>query len=207
MRRRTYKFTAADVDCKLCTEFVKKIGCTADACICLPERIEAGVVAYEEALMSILPDDIGFLHRLPGLVRNYQYFCQADHLTRIHELDATLGILRWRNTPQYYAAMYLLTATKELHSRMANCFLDRGIDFKFATIPGISMEGLCLYNAAYQIYSGKENRVIPGIGDAEYLSDPTMTLILNALLISRYGMDVFNLKRRGPNSKWASPPK
>ncbi len=207
MRRRTYKFTAEDVDCNLCTEFSKKTGCSAGTCICLPERIEAGVVSYDEALMSILPDDIGFPQRLPGLIRNYQYFCQVDHLTRMHELDAALGILSWRNTPRYYAAMYLLTSSKELHNRMANCFLDRGIDFKFATIPGISIEGLCLYNAAYQIYSGEENRVIPGIGDAEHLSDSSLTLILNALLISRYGMDVFNLKRRGPNKKWASPPK
>ncbi len=197
MRRRTYQFTAEDVDCKLCTEFVKKVGCTAAACVCLPERIEAGVVAYEEAVMSILPPAYGFPERLPCLIKDYRYFCQSDHMTRMHEIDSAMGILRWRNTRQYYAAMYLLTATKELHRRMANCFLPRGIDFSFATLPGISQEGLCLFNAARLIYYGMEEQVIPGIGCADQLSDAGLTLILNAMLIARYGMDVFNLTQKG----------
>lgn len=28
----TFKYTPADVDCKLCTEYVKKFGCTACGC-------------------------------------------------------------------------------------------------------------------------------------------------------------------------------
>ena len=42
----TFKYTPADVDCKLCTEYVKKFGCTACGCPWMAERIEAGVVAY-----------------------------------------------------------------------------------------------------------------------------------------------------------------
>ena len=39
----TFKYTPADVDCKLCTEYVKKFGCTACGCPWMAERIEAGV--------------------------------------------------------------------------------------------------------------------------------------------------------------------
>ena len=28
----TFKYTPADVDCKLCTEYVKKFGCTSCGC-------------------------------------------------------------------------------------------------------------------------------------------------------------------------------
>ena len=42
----TFKYTPADVDCKLCTEYVKKFGCTACGCPWMAERIEAGVVGY-----------------------------------------------------------------------------------------------------------------------------------------------------------------
>ena len=42
----TFKYTPADVDCKLCTEYVKKFGCTACGCPWMAERIETGVVGY-----------------------------------------------------------------------------------------------------------------------------------------------------------------
>ena len=40
----TFKYTPKDVSCQLCTEYVKKLGCTALRCPWLAERIEAGVV-------------------------------------------------------------------------------------------------------------------------------------------------------------------
>ena len=43
----TFKYTPADVDCKLCTEYVKKFGCTACGCPWMAERIEAGVVTMQ----------------------------------------------------------------------------------------------------------------------------------------------------------------
>ena len=42
----TFKYTPKDVSCQLCTEYVKKQGCTALRCPWLAERIEAGVVGY-----------------------------------------------------------------------------------------------------------------------------------------------------------------
>ena len=41
-----FKYTPKDVSCQLCTEYVKKLGCTALRCPWLAERIEAGVVGY-----------------------------------------------------------------------------------------------------------------------------------------------------------------
>lgn len=37
----TFKYTPKDVSCQLCTEYVKKLGCTALCCPWLAERIEA----------------------------------------------------------------------------------------------------------------------------------------------------------------------
>ena len=42
----TFKYSPQDVSCQLCTEYVKKVGCTALRCPWLAERIEAGVVGY-----------------------------------------------------------------------------------------------------------------------------------------------------------------
>ena len=38
----TFKYSPQDVSCQLCTEYVKKVGCTALRCPWLAERISAG---------------------------------------------------------------------------------------------------------------------------------------------------------------------
>ena len=60
----TFKYTPKDVSCQLCTEYVKKLGCTALRCPWLAERIEAGVVGYSEKTgktydASVLLEDDG----------------------------------------------------------------------------------------------------------------------------------------------------
>ena len=57
----TFKYTPADVDCKLCTEYVKKFGCTACGCPWMAERIEAGVVGYRER--KPIYDQMNAIHR------------------------------------------------------------------------------------------------------------------------------------------------
>ena len=39
----TFKYKPEDVSCVLCTEYVKKLGCTALSCPCLAERMEKPV--------------------------------------------------------------------------------------------------------------------------------------------------------------------
>ncbi len=57
----TFKYTPEDVDCKLCTEYVKKFGCTACGCPWMAERIEAGVVGYRER--KPIYDQMNAIHR------------------------------------------------------------------------------------------------------------------------------------------------
>ena len=45
----TFKYGPEDVSCKLCTEYVKKLGCTALHCPWLAERIEAGVPEFSKS--------------------------------------------------------------------------------------------------------------------------------------------------------------
>ena len=49
----TFKYKPEDVSCVLCTEYVKKLGCTALSCPCLAERMEAGTVGYAEAVAEL----------------------------------------------------------------------------------------------------------------------------------------------------------
>ena len=60
----TFKYQPSDVSCQLCTEYVKKQGCTASRCPWLKERIEAGVVGYREAVFETMPGKIISEYRL-----------------------------------------------------------------------------------------------------------------------------------------------
>ena len=67
----TFKYTPKDVSCQLCTEYVKKLGCTALRCPWLAERIEAGVVGYREAVMETFPRDRRLSSRPNLLIKHY----------------------------------------------------------------------------------------------------------------------------------------
>ena len=48
----TFQYKPEHIDCKLCDKYAAGKGCTADSCPWLAERIEAGVVGYEEAILE-----------------------------------------------------------------------------------------------------------------------------------------------------------
>ena len=73
----TFKYSPQDVSCQLCTEYVKKVGCTALRCPWLAERIEAGVVGYREAITETFSyasadDRARYAHR-HGAVCGYRH--------------------------------------------------------------------------------------------------------------------------------------
>lgn len=65
------KYTPKDVSCQLCTEYVKKLGCTALRCPWLAERIEAGVVGYREAVLETFSHERRLFQRLNLLIKHY----------------------------------------------------------------------------------------------------------------------------------------
>lgn len=103
----TFKYTPKDVSCQLCTEYVKKLGCTALRCPWLAERIEAGVVGYREAVMETFPRDLRLSSRLNLLIKHYpgSLWSNEQHERRMQYQCAVQGYRRRRDTNAYYAAM------------------------------------------------------------------------------------------------------
>ena len=104
-----------------------------------------------------------------------------------------LGYIKSRNTPSYYAALYLLTSNDALYRRTANCFYHGGIDFSFAVLRGISPHNYAL------LYAAKGLRHARGVTESELadpmtIDDEAFRLIMNAMLIAKYGIAAFNLK-------------
>ena len=129
----TFKYTPKDVSCQLCTEYVKKLGCTALRCPWLAERIEASVVGYREAVMETFPRDRRLSSRLNLLIKHYpgSLWSNEQHERRMQYQCAVQGYRRRRDTNAYYAAMYLLTSNDDIYRRTANCFCKDGIEFGY----------------------------------------------------------------------------
>ena len=132
---RRFKYKPDDVDCRLCTEFRKR-KCTLEGCPWIAERIEAGVVSYAEAVMKVFSSYGLLRHRLADLVDSYPgtFWIDERHRNRMEWFNHQLGYNPRRNTPAYYAALYLLTSSEELHRRTSNCFYRKGLAFEFAIL-------------------------------------------------------------------------
>ena len=99
----TFKYTPKDVSCQLCTEYVKKLGCTALRCPWLAERIEAGVVGYREAVLETFPHERRLFQRLNLLIKHYpgSLWSNEQHERRMQYQCAVQGYRRRRDTNAY----------------------------------------------------------------------------------------------------------
>ena len=200
MRHTThFKYEMEDVECKFCTEYNGRLGgCTQKICPWLAERIEAGVVGYEEALLDSFPRDSDLKERLRTAVRLFHgsLWLNEDHRQRMEAMKAREGYRPPRDTPAYFAAMYLLTADPDTANRTANCFYRDGIMFSYATTKGISPHGYTLLSAARDIYANGDGIALTDLADGEVIDTTAFCLIVNALLIARYGCVALEIQQK-----------
>ena len=183
MRRRTITITAEDVDCQYCADSRTQGKCSNSICPYIKERIEAGVVTYEEAVLAIIPAGAKMKLRLD------------QHKNRMDYMNYQLGYVRKRNTPRYYAAMFLLTANDPLCRRTSNCFYHGGVEFDYASLKGIGPHNYALFQAARGIYSDAKGITPADVADPEVVDDETFRLIINGLLIAKFGLCALKLKK------------
>ena len=194
-----FKYKMEDVECKFCTEYRgKKRGCAHAVCPWLAERIEAGVVGYEEALLDSFPHDPRLGAKLRTAVQLFHgsLWLNEGHRQRMETLKAREGFQRRRDTPAYFAAMYLLTANDDLFLRSANCFCRHGIEFDYGTLKDISPHCYTLFSAARDIYAEGSGVALTDLANSEVVDTLAFSLIVNALLVARYGPAVLEIKER-----------
>ena len=150
----TFKYKPEDVSCVLCTEYVKKLGCTALSCPCLAERMEAGTVGYAEAVAELFPYRPRLTARIMRLAGAFPAPCGRTTPTGSawRPCGCCWAAAKERDTPEFFAALYLLTSNKELADRTFNCFFRGGIDFRYARRRGISSHDYTLLMAAKSLY-------------------------------------------------------
>ena len=194
----TFKYRPEDVACVLCAEYVKKLGCTALSCPCLAERMEAGVVGYAEAVAELFPQHPRLTPRILRLVAGFPGSLWQDeqHKHRFAYLRTLLGYRKKRDTPVFLAALYLLTSNKEIGDRSFNCFTKGGIDFRYARRRGISSHDYTLLMAAKSLYCHTAEVTQGDLAEPQIIPDEAFRLLINALLIARFGLDALKITAR-----------
>ena len=186
----TFHYSPEDVDCILCAKYGgKKRGCTVKACPWLAERIEAGVVGYEEAVRDTFPHDAHLDARLRTVVHRFtgSLFLTPAHERRMERIKAEQGYRRKRD---------LLASNEDLCRRTANCFCKHGIEFGYADLRGIPPHDFTLFSAARDIYTDSCGTMVSDLANAEVVDTLAFSLIVNALLVARYGPAVLEIKER-----------
>ena len=188
-----FTYQPGDVTCRLCAEYRKGQGCTANFFPWLRERIETGTLGYREAVYETMAQYPALEARLSALMENRcsSLWSNIQHKKRMKDLRNTLGPHRRRDTASYYAAMYLLTANEDIYRRTVKCFVKHGLEFDHAVLRGITLHNYTLFAAARFLYTGSEEITQEELANPEIITPEAFRLIVNAFLIARYGLDAF----------------
>ena len=197
--RSSFRYSAADVRCKDCTRYDSGHPCHLNDCVCLEERIEAGVVGYREAVLETFPHERRLFQRLNLLIKHYpgSLWSNEQHERRMQYQCAVQGYRRRRDTNAYYAAMYLLTSNDDIYRRTANCFCKDGIEFGYAVLKNTSPHNYALFMAARDLCDKTEAVTMADLAEPEVIDPEALRLIGNATLIARYGLAAFQIRARG----------
>ena len=199
MRQTHFKNKIEDEECKFCTEYKKgQGGCVHNICPWLAERIEAGSLGYEDALLGSFPDNPALEDKLHTAVRLFHgsLWLNEAHRQRMEVLKSRECCRRYCDNPAYVAAIYLLTADMDIAKRTASCFCRDGIMFSLAMTKGISPHGYTLLSAARDIYEDGDGIALTDLADEDIIDTQAFCLIVNALLIARYGSVALELRQK-----------
>lgn len=195
---RDFKYTPEDVDCRYCTEFIRG-RCRAAKCPWVNERVEAGVLSYQEAIKEAFEELSPIRLRIKVVLGFYNksFWKNEAHFDRFQRLQATLGYYKKRNTNAYYAVLFLISSDEELTLRFLDCFSKKQIDFSNAKLRDLSPERYALYKVAKSIYTDSAEVGVDELADPELVDTETFHLVINAMLIYRYGLSALCLKSKG----------
>lgn len=145
---------------------------------------------YRAALEETFKGRKALAHRIELVAADYSgsFWRDREHQRRFTDAFVCLGYCRNRNTPAYYAALYLFTSNEELYRRSEECFTKDSIDFTKMDTKDISPDDYALYKTAKCLYEQSAEVGADELADQELFELEEFHLAANAILISRYGL-------------------
>ena len=194
MYRSPFYYTPKDVECEYCQSYERKNPCLLCECICLEERIEAGVLNLSEFVRDCfapsMEQQLQERMRQQFRERKSCFFLSDSHRRRWTHWRT----LCWRLSDRNKAVLFLLTAYESLWRRMVWKCGNDGFDFQAVHLHGIKPELYSVYQAAKAIVVGSSNITLADLASPDLVTDEAFQLIINALLMAKYGEVVLNLE-------------
>lgn len=191
-----FRYKPKDLECRYCTKHNRKHPCPLYDCICLEEWIEAGVLELDEFIRELFLPILNpqLQNRIREHLNSFSmgFFRDEEHRQRWE----TVRHHYYRTSNQNKAALFLLTAYRDLWRRVIWKFDKNGIDFQSINLAGLSPEQYSVYQAAKAIATDSENITFADLASPELVTDEAFHLIICALLLAKYGDAILNLKER-----------
>lgn len=194
-------YHAGNWDCQDCAYHVgrgRNLRCGLERCICLEERIRAGMAACREILTEVMAN----VRYPPLLLRLDQYLTESGERPMGFKNEkhraAFAAAVEKQDAGNYklMAALYLLTADGKLWNTARHAVERDGIRFGSFRPRGTTENGYTLYCAAKDLYLGTRNLTIGDLADRELIPPKLFGLIVNAMAVRRFGPAAVNLKER-----------
>ena len=191
-----FYYTPNDVECEYCQNYVRKNPCLLCECTRFKDCIEAGVLNLNEFMRDCFapftkPQLQERMYQQFG-ERKSRFFLSDTHRRRWTHWRS----LCWRLSDRNKAALFLLTAYESLWRRMIWKCGNDGFDFQAVHLRGIKPELYGVYQAAKAIAVGSYNITLADLASPELLTDEAFQLIINALLVAKYGDVILDLENR-----------
>ena len=182
--------------CSGCVAKIKSRGNPND-CFCFKEKLEADEIGYTDLIRDCFGriKNYALKDRLKLLGSKFtgELFLNHSHKERFYRVHHKQDIEVWERSASYLAVIFLLTADEVLWNISEHAVCLNGFDFSKIHLRQNSTEGYALYQTAKTISTGKEYIRISEIADKELIDDTAFKIIINALIIAKYGADVFSI--------------
>ena len=118
-----------------------------------------------------------------------------------HIFTAYVALSPYKYSSRFLAAIFLLSAEKELWLRARKAIDKKQIDFDKISRTELSSYGYTLLQLAQDFYTGTQHVSLQDLGDPYLISDRTCMLIIQAIGICREGYDFIGMSRKFQSRK------
>ena len=187
-----------DLSCQYCL-YAKGRKCTLPECMCIDERIEAGGMPISVILEALCKgDNLEFRERCKKLMhREGEKFMQ--YRDSFHERRFEQVVLNERIRDRtLLAVVFLLTADQDLWRTVKPDIVNNmTVRFSSIRLNGIGETGYTLYGGAKDLYLGTKTLCLNDLANSEIVDREAFELIVTAMAIKRYGMEVLRNRKDG----------
>ena len=187
---RHFEYTAEVCDCRFCLHYRGNEKCEAGICPYIEERIASGAASHAEVMAEAMKNihNAAFRRRLDQFIRESEVRpMNFRNETRRVAFEETIRGLDRKQFARM-AAIYLLTADRQLWSSCKRHVNDRRISFESIRLSNCSERAYTLYCAAKDLTLGTKHLTLSELAGNELVAPMDFALICNAMAIRRFGI-------------------